>query len=262
MEKLWQDIRYATRMLKKTPGFTAVAVLTLALGIGANTAMFSVVKAIVFEPLRYKDSDRLLILNHYYPQQNLMGGVSAPGYVYYRENTRSFENMTAHTAWDANLTGQGEPERLRGLLVSANFFDTLGSSPELGRGFTTEEDRPGNNQVVVLSYQLWRRRFGGDRNVLETRLPLNGRSYTVVGVMPEGFRFGRELGNEMEIFSPIAFTPEQLAPQRWTNEFLEVFARLKPGVTIDQAQADVDSMLKTLEQRFERETPFRLPLRG
>jgi putative ABC transport system permease protein len=203
MENLWQDIHYAVRMLKKSPGFTAVAVLTLALGIGANTAMFSVVKAILLEPLRYQDSDRLVILNHYYPQ--LRAGVSAPGYVYYRDNTHSFENMTAHTAWDANLTGQGEPERLRGLLVSASFFETLGVSPVLGRAFKAEEDQPGGNQVVILTYQLWRCRFGGDRNVLQTTLSLNGRSYTVVGVMPEAFRFGRELGNEMEIILPHRF---------------------------------------------------------
>ena len=127
MDNLWQDLRYSIRMLKKSPAFTAVAVITLALGIGANTAMFSVIKAILLEPLRYKDSERLVVLNHYYPRLDLRASVSAPGYVHYRDTSRSFDSMAAVTDWDANLTGQGEPERLRGLLVSANFFETLGS---------------------------------------------------------------------------------------------------------------------------------------
>src|SRR5258705_8874757 len=124
MDKLWHDIRYAVRMLRRSPGFTAVAVLTLALGIGANTAMFSVVKAILLEPLQYKDADRLVVLNHYYQQLNLRAGISAPGYIRYRKNSQSFEQMAARSLvpWDANLTGQGEPERLRGSLVTANFF--------------------------------------------------------------------------------------------------------------------------------------------
>src|SRR5215475_12463459 len=139
-------------MLKRSPGFAAVAVITLALGIGANTAMFSVVKAILIEPLQYKDSARLVVLNHYYPQLNLRANASAPGYVHYRDNNHSFDSMAAFAAWDANLTGHGEPERLRGLVASANLFETLGVLPALGRVFTTDEDRPGNDQVVVLSY--------------------------------------------------------------------------------------------------------------
>jgi putative ABC transport system permease protein len=127
MDKLWLDIRYALRMLKRSPGFAAVAVITLALGIGANTAMFSVVKAILIEPLHYKDSDRL------------RANASAPGYVHYRDNNHSFENMAAMTAWDANLTGPGEPERLRGLVTSASFFETLGAFPSIGRMFTADE---------------------------------------------------------------------------------------------------------------------------
>jgi putative ABC transport system permease protein len=248
-------------MLKKSPGFASVAVITLALGIGANTAMFSVVKAILIEPLRYAESERLVVLNHYYPQLNLRASVSAPGYVHYRNNSRSFENMTAMQAWDANLTGQGEPERLRGLSVSANFFDTLGVAPVFGRVFTADEDRPGNDQVALLSYGLWQRRFGGDVNVLQKPVTLNGKNYTIIGVMPSEFRFGRELGNEMEIYSPIAFTTEQLRQDRWLNESLEVFARLKPDVTLAQAQSDMDSIVKGLEQQFRRPAPFQLPLR-
>jgi putative ABC transport system permease protein len=262
VDELWLDIRYALRTLKRSPGFAAVAVITLALGIGANTAMFSVVKAILIEPLQYKDSARLVVLNHYYPKLDIRANASAPGYVHYRDNNHSFDKMTALTAWDANLTGHGEPELLRGLATSANFFETLGVLPALGRVFTTDEDRPGNDQVVVLSQGLWQRRFGADRNVLNTQVTLNGKSYTVVGVMPSGFRFGRELGNETEIFSPIAFTSEQLRPQRWLNESLEVFARLKPGITIEQAQSDMDAMVNGLSQQFPNGAPFRLSLRN
>jgi len=261
MDTIRQDIGYALRLLRKSPGFTAVAVITLALGIGSNTAMFSVVKAILIEPLRYKDSDRLVVLNQDYRQTGLQANVSAPGYIYYRDHNHSFDSIAAFNPWDANWTGHGEPERLRGLFVTAGFFETMGSNPWLGRAFSADEDVPGSNQVVVLGYQLWVRRFGGDRNVLQNQITLNGRNYTVIGVMPENFRFGRELGNEMEIFSPIAFTPEQLRPERWTNESIEVFARLKPGITVEQAQADANSMVKGLEPLFRGQVPFRLALR-
>jgi putative ABC transport system permease protein len=263
MGTVLRDVHYAVRMLRRTPGFTALAVLTLALGIGANTAMFSVVKAILLEPLQYKDADRLIVLNHYYEQLNLRAGISAPGFVRYRQNSHSFEQMAARSLvpWDANLTGRGEPERLRGSLVTANFFETFGSAPVLGRGFMGDEDQPGNNQVVVLSYRLWQRRFAGE-DVLNHPLTLNGKTYKIVGVLPETFRFGREFDSEFEIYSPIAFTPEQLDPQRWTNEFLEVYGRLKRGATLEQAQADVDLILKGFEQLFGRVAPFQLRLRN
>src|SRR5437868_8471956 len=209
MEKLWHDLRYSIRMLKRSPGFTAVAIITLALGIAANTAIFSVVKAILIEPLAYTDSDRLVVLNHYYAKVALDSSMSAPGYAYYRDNNRVFENVAAFTGAGLNLTGSGEPERLNGGRVSASFFDTLGVTPVLGRVFTADEDRPGNNLVVLLSYGLWQSRFAGDPGILAKTLQLNGRTFTVIGVMPQWFRYGREFNNEMQLYTPIALPPRQ-----------------------------------------------------
>jgi putative ABC transport system permease protein len=268
MDKLRQDIRYSLRMLKKSPGFAAVAIITLALGIGANTAMFSVVKAILLEPLDYKDADRLVMLNHYYAIVNVDGGMSAPGYVHYRDNNSVFENVAALADWTANLTGSGEPERLLGARVSFNFFDTLEATPMLGRVFTAEEDSPGKNQVVVLSYSLWQSRFGGDASILHKDLLLNGRKFAVVGILPKTFRYGREFNNEYQIYVPVALTPAQLADEHWTDEFLDVGARLKPGVTIDQARADMDRIVAGLQERLKpyfpsymTEIPFRIKVR-
>jgi predicted permease len=262
MDRFLQDIRYAFRTLLKAPAFTGVAVLTLALGIGANSAIFSVVDAVLIEPLPYREPQRLVVLNHFYPSLSLNASVSAAGYSHYRDTSASFENLAALGGWSANLTGDGEPERLRGLAVTSNFFDTLGVAAAAGRGFAREESQAGNDQVVVLSHAFWQRRFGGRPDVVGQTLTLNGRNYSVAGIMPERFRFGRERGNEIEIYSPIVFTPQQLAPEAWTNEFLQVVGRLKPGVSMQQAQSEMDSIVKGLEVRFARESPFRLPLRS
>ncbi|HSU89553.1 MAG TPA: ABC transporter permease, partial [Terriglobia bacterium] len=256
-------------MLKRSPGFAAVAIITLALGIAANTAIFSVVKAILIEPLAYKDSDRIVVLNHYYAKLALDSSMSAPGYAYYRENNRVFENMAAFAGAGINLTGSGEPERLNGARVSASFYDTLGVTPLIGRVFTADEDRPGNNLVVVLSYGLWQSRFGGDPGVLGKTLQLNGRTFTVIGVTPQSFRYGREFNNEMQLYMPVAFAPGQLADRNWTNDFLEVTARLKPRVTIEEANADMDRILAGLKERLTAagqtylgEIPFRIKVRS
>ena len=269
MEKLWHDLRYSIRMLKRSPGFAAVAIITLALGIAANTAIFSVVKAILIEPLAYKDSDRIVVLNHYYAKVALDSSMSAPGYAYYRDNNRVFENVAAFTGAGLNLTGSGEPERLNGGRVSASFFDTLGVTPVLGRVFTADEDRPGNNLVVLLSYGLWQSRFGGDPGILGKTLQLNGRTFTVIGVMPQWFRYGREFNNEMQLYTPIALPPRQFADENWTNDFLDVFARLRPGVTVEQARDDMDRILAGLKERlaaagqtYMGEIPFRIKVRS
>jgi len=249
------------RTLLKAPAFTAIAVLTLALGIGANSAIFSVVNAVLLEPLPYKDPQRLIVLNHFYPALSLNASVSAAGYSHYRDTSGSFGNLAAFGGWSANLTGDGEPERLRGLSVTSNFFDALGVPAAQGRSFTREESQAGQDQVVVLSHALWQRRFGGKAGMVGQTLTINGRNYSIVGIMPDRFRFGRERGNEIEIYAPIVFTPQQLAPESWTNEFLQVFGRLKSGVSLEQAQSEMDSIVKQLETRFGRESPFRLPLR-
>jgi len=250
MQTLWQDLRYGFRTLTRKPGFTLVAIIALALGIGANTAIFSVINTILLQPLPYKDSERLVTINHDYPKINLKASVSAIGYTHYRDNAKSFESVAAMTGGSFNLTGGGDPERLNGSPVTHNFFSALGASAALGRVFLPEEDQPGKNKVVVLSHAFWQRRFGGDRSLVNKNITLNDESYTVVGVMPPGFQFGREFGQVMDLWTPIAFTPDQLSYNRLTNEFLFIIARLKPGVTVGQAQAELDTIAANLRQQY------------
>ena len=247
MDKLLQDLRYSARMLAKKPVFTAVALLTLALGIGANSAIFSVVNAVLLRPLPYTDPERLVMLFHSYPTANLpRAAVSPGGFMDYREQANSFEQLTAFQGQGVNLTDGDEPERIQGMSVSANFFETLGVNPLKGRGFSPEEERPGNNSVVILSHGLWQRRFGSDPSILDRTLMLNGTPYSVIGVLPATFK----MPQEGELFTPLAFTPEQLSPAQRGWEFLNVIGRLKPGVTPAQAQAEMDSISDKLREQF------------
>jgi putative ABC transport system permease protein len=250
MNTFWQDVRYAARMLWKNPSFTVVAVVALALGVGANTAIFSVVNAILLRPLAYRDAQQLVVINHNYPKIDLKASVSAPGYIHYRDNAKSFSDVSAISFWNVNLTGDGEPERLQGQAVSANLFPMLGAEAALGRTFTAEENQPGHNRVVVLSDALWKRRFGGYPNLVGKDITLNGEPYTVVGIMPPTFQFGRETGQIIDLWSPIAFTPEQLNPNNLTNEFLMVIARLRDGVTAEQAQAELHAIADNLRAQY------------
>jgi putative ABC transport system permease protein len=250
METLLQDLRYGARMLLKQPSFTIVAVIALALGIGANTAIFSVVNAILLRPLPYKDSDRLVQINHNYPKLDLKASVSGAGYSHYRDNCAAFETIGAASFWPVNLTETGDPERLQGLAITHTFLPMLGVEPALGRVFTPEEDQPGNDKVVVLGHGLWQRRFAGDPNLIGKTIKLNGEGYTVIGVMPRSFQFGREFAQQIDIYSPIALTPQQLDTNRWRNEFLSVLARLKPNVTLDQAQAEMDTIAANVRRQY------------
>lgn len=250
METLLKDLRFAGRTLIKSPGFAIVALLTLALGIGANSAIFSVVNAILLRPLAYKNPEQLVLINHNYTKINLKASVSAFGYAHYRDNARSFESLAAVTGWAANLTGEGEPERLTGQAVSANFFQTLGTRAAKGRTFAPGEDQEGKNRVLVLSDGFWQRRFGGDPNILNRTLALNGENYTVVGVMPETFQFGREVGMIIDLWRPIVFTPQQLSSNSLTNEFLSVIGRVRPGVTQQAAQAEMDTIAANLRRQY------------
>jgi putative ABC transport system permease protein len=250
METLLQDIKYGARVLIKSPGFTIVAVLALMLGIGANSAIFSVVNTILIRPLPYKDPDQLVLINHNYPKLDLKASVSNPGYVHYRDNAKSFSSVAALDGWRVNLTGDGEPEQLQGSAVTPNLFSTLGATPAQGRIFTDEEAQPGRNHVVVLSDGFWRKRYAGDKNVVGRNITLNGESYNVVGIMPPSFQFGRELGRNMDIWSPLAFTPEELSPSNFTYEHLVVLARLKPDVSFKQAQAEMDSIAANIRREY------------
>src|SRR5262245_50659585 len=250
MQTLWQDLRFGFRTLTRKPGFTIVAVIALALGIGANTAIFSVVNSVLLRPLAYQDPEALVVINHDYPKINLKASVSAIGYTHYRDNAKSFESVVAMTGGGFNLTGGGDPEQVNGSRITYNFFSALGAEARLGRVFLPEEDQPGRNKVVVLSHGFWQRRFGGDPGIVNKTIMLNDESYTVVGIMPPRFQFGRELGQVVDLWTPIAFTPQQLTYNNLTNEFLFVFARLKPGVTIGQAQTELDTIADNLRRQY------------
>jgi len=250
MQTLWQDLRYGLRTLARKPGFTVVAIIALALGIGANTAIFSVINSVLLRPLGYHDPAALVVINHDYPKINLKASVSAIGYTHYRDNAKSFETVAAVTGGGFNLTGGGDPEQVNGSMVTHNFFSALGARSLLGRVFLPEEDQPGKNKVVALSHAFWQRRFGGDSGIVNKTITINDESYTVVGVMPPSFQFGRELGRVVDLWTPIAFTREQLDYNRLTNENLFVIARLKPGVEIGQAQAELDAIAANLRQQY------------
>jgi len=243
---LLHDLRYAARLQRKNPGFTIVAVIALALGIGANTAIFSVVNTVLLRPLSYKDPERLVMVwedatRHGYPRDT----PAAANYIDWRDQNQVFEGMAAIADTSFNFTGAGDPERLEGRRVSANLFPLLGVEPQIGRVFTAAEDQPGAQRVVLLSYGLWQRRFGGDPGIVGKALTLNGESYTVVGVMPARFQFP---SSDDEAWVPIAFTQQEAASRG--RHYLEVLARLKPGVTLAQAQSEMTTIAARLQQQY------------
>src|SRR5215510_9930643 len=222
---LGQDVRYALRMLVKNPAFTAIAVVALALGIGANTAIFSVVNAVLLRPLPFKHPEQLVMVWENAAHLGFPKDTPSPAnFLDWQKQAQSFSGMAAMAERSFNLTGVGEPERLEGRRVSANLFELLGVPARLGRTFVPDDDRPGTH-VVLLSYSLWQRRFGSDPAVIGRALTLNGQSYTVVGVMPQLTQLpGYENAND-QLWVPIAFPPEEAAQRG--NHFLEVLARRK-----------------------------------
>ena len=251
MSTLWKDVQYAARVLLKSKGYTAIAIIAVALGVGANTAIFSVVNAVLLKPLSYKDPSQLVLIQHHYPKLDLRATVSASGYAYYRDNVKSFSDVAAISGFSVNLTGEGEPERLAGQRVTANLFPALGAQAAEGRTFAAEENEAGRSNVVVLSDGFWRRRFAGLPVVGKT-VTLNGEPYTIVGVMPASFQLGREFGGQQpDLWAPITFTPQQLDPNlSLTNEFLTVYARMRPGVSVEQAQAEMASVAGELRRQY------------
>ena len=242
------DLRYAIRQQRKNPAFTIVAVITLALGIGANTAIFSVVNTILLQPLPYKDPERLVLVWEENAKQGYPTDTpTAANFGDWRDQNQLFEGMAAMAPDSFNLTGSGDPERLEGRRVSASFFPLLGVDPHIGRAFTAAEDQPNSGHVVLLSYGLWQRRFGGDAGVVGKTLNLNGAGYTVVGVMPPRFQFPTP---DDEVWVPIAFTQEQAADRN--SHYLKVLGRLKPGVTLAQAQAEMSTIATRLQQQYPK----------
>ena len=250
-----QDIRYAVRMLLKSPGFTVIAVIAIALGIGANSAMFSVINAVLLRPLPYHQPDRLVTIWEESPPRDMYElPISFADYTDWVDQNNVFEQIAAYTFTNVNLSGTGEPARLLGVRASANLFSLVGVMPVLGRSFLPEEDKEGANRVVILSHAMWQGRFGSDSGILGQALTLNNQSHIVVGVMPAGFQFpvgfgymGRVLNDPMDLYVPIAATKSDA--ERGSFSFFSI-GRLKSGVTIEQARAEMTSIESRLEQQY------------
>jgi putative ABC transport system permease protein len=252
MEILLQDIRYAIRTMAKSRGLTAVAVIALALGIGANTAIFSVINAVMIRPLPFKDPDRLaMVWEHNRNRGRAQNVVNPANYKDWQDQNNVFESMAVLFDARYNLTDVDDPEEIPAQRVTTNFFTLLGVNPALGRAFGPEDEQPGRDAIVVISHGLWKRRFGGDPEVAGKTIKLNGNLFTVVGVMPPDFQFfiknGSLTGNQPELWSPIVLQPTD---RKRSGRFMTVVARLKPGVTREQAQAEMNSIGNALEQQY------------
>ncbi|HEV8366365.1 MAG TPA: ABC transporter permease [Pyrinomonadaceae bacterium] len=247
MDTLLKDLRYGIRGLLKRPGFTLVALIALALGIGANTAIFSLVNAVLVQPLPFGEPDRLVWMWGNIRQGGNRASVSPLDFLDYRHQQTTFEHFAASFTRPAKaiLTGAGEPERLSAAGVTGNYFQALGVNPALGRSFVLENEKPGTDQVTILSFGLWQRRFGGDPGIVDKTIVLNGESYAVLGVMPKDFNFPKSA----ELWIPMSFDRSPEMKQRAAH-FLRPIGRLKPGVTIAQAQADTDAIAQRLEQAY------------
>ena len=244
MQTLWQDLRYGARMLLKKPGFALIAIFTLALGIGANTAIFTVVNAALLRPLSYPEPGRIMRLAPDWPNASFRNA-SESKYVFWREHSKSFDGIAATIGIGSgvNLSGGGEPEFVAGFRVTADFFPVLGVNPAIGRGFTKEEDSPNGERVAILSHSLWRRRFGADPSITGKSVSINGDPYTVVGVAPEDFRYG---DGQLDVFIPMRVNPASAAE----GHNYTVLARLKAGVMREQAQAEMKSVFEQFKAAY------------
>jgi putative ABC transport system permease protein len=257
---MFQDLRFGLRTLRKNPGFTLIAIMTLALGIGVNTAIFSVVNALLFRSLPYTDPERLVMIWETNPLLAAIGfteiSVTGGAFDDWRKQANSLESVSILDARRLALTGVDKPERIAGVSTSSNFFKVMGATPILGRVYGEDEDQPGANHVVVISDALWQRRFGGDREVCGKTMKLDGDTYTIIGVMPQGFQFPRaadlpsffQLPPQAELWTPAQLTSEQL--QNRGSHGRAVIARLNPGVTLAQAQAEIDTITNRSAQQF------------
>jgi len=238
------DLKFALRQLLKNPGFSAVAVLTLALGIGANTAIFSVINAVVLRPPPFKEPERLVFVSEKSKDMDNMS-VAYPNFLDWQRQQESFSSFAAFRTEEWNLTGDGHPERITGLQVSAGFFPTLGVQPLRGRVFTADEDKVGGERVVVLSEGIWRRRFGGDPGVLNRTVALNGEPYTVVGILPAAFQFPRRV----ELWTPVGHKAAWTEQRGW-HPGMYVIGRLKPGVKLASARSGLEAVAARLAKEY------------
>jgi predicted permease len=254
-----QDLRYALRSLRKQPIFTLVAVLTLTLGIGANTAIFSLLYQILLRPLPYANADRLVFVWNTYPLMGLpQASVSIPDYLDRKTQAPAVEDATLFTGRAFNYSsaqGQGQPERLRGLAVTPSFFSTLGRQPAIGRAFVDDEAKPGADTFVVLTHAAWTSRFGGDPSIVGRDIRLNGEPYRVTGVLPSDLELP---GTDIALLVPFSFTPAQMSDNARGNEFSQMIARLRPGATIDQLTAQMKVIVDRTLERLPARRPFAL----
>ncbi|MGH9711693.1 MAG: ABC transporter permease [Candidatus Acidiferrales bacterium] len=247
METIWQDLRYGFRMLRRSRGFTVVAVLTLAVGIGANAAIFSIINTVLLRPLPFPDSSRIALVWDTDPNRNVYRGVASPAeFLDWRAQSHVFEELSAWRTWFYTLTGTGEPEQVWGAHASANFFRLFGVTPALGRDFLPEEERPGHEQVVIISNGIWQRRYGGAPGIIGRSILVDDKPYTVVGVLPRGFSlFGTT--RQFDLWMPFAFDGAQL---NRANHSVITFARLRKGVTYAQAQAEMETIVARLKKQY------------
>ena len=259
MDTLFRDIRYGFRSLLKRPGFTAIALVALALGIGANTAIFSLVNAVVLQPLPYPEPERLVWVWGNFPGGN-RASVSPADYLDFRSQNKSFEQFAATVSITSTttLTGSGEPEPLNASVVTGNYFQALGVTPALGRGFSLDNEKPGNDQVAIISYELWQRRFAGNPGIVNQRINLDSKSFEVIGVMPKNLTFPQTA----DLWVPLNFDGNPELRVRKAH-FLRPLGRLKPGVTMAQAQSDTDGIATQLEKQYPNSnTGWSLRLEG
>ncbi|MGA3043933.1 MAG: ABC transporter permease [Bryobacteraceae bacterium] len=249
MDTLLQDLRYGIRMVAKSPGFAAIAIFTLALGVGANTALFSVVNGVLLNPLPYRQPDRLVAI-YGKTKEFRQSSISYPNFLDWVRSQRSFSSMAAFREDDYNLTGMGEPERVKAEMVSSDFFSVLGVNPVAGRPLRPEEDQVGAQPVALIGAGFWKRKFGSAPDALGRTLTLNGVGYTVVGVIPADFRYQSGNFHDSDVYVPIGQWNDPTFHDRRTGMGMDAVGRLKPGVTLQQAQADMDAVAQGLAETY------------
>src|SRR5436853_5286899 len=250
MQTIMQDMRYGLRMLLKRPGFTLVAVITLVLGIGANSAIFSVVNAVLLRPLPYRDADRIVAIEEI-NKEGKRGQVTPANFVDWRNQNTTFEHLAAIFERTANLASTDEAERINFAMTSANFFDVFGAQPERGRLFIAEDEQAGHPAIVVISQGLWQRRFGGDPEIVGRSITLDGKGYTVAGIAPAGFQYPNKTDVWVPPFKLVPTLSETMDVNRARGfGFLSTVALLKPGVSLMQAKAEMESITARLREQY------------
>ncbi len=250
LETISKDVRFALRLVRRSPGFSAVILLTLAIGIGANTVMFSIVNTLLLRPLPYREPDRLMSVQAVDGVRRRPNPTAPPDFYRYRQENRTLEQLEAFYVRPYNLTGGREPERLQTLIVSSGFFNALGVPPSIGRGLVRQDEEWGSHRVAIISHGLWQRRFGGDPSLVGQPITLNGQPFVVVGILPREFSF---LGMAAQLFVPMSFEPGDHMNSH-SNHFLQMFGRLKPDVSREQAIADLGGHLEIHRRRAIHQT--------